>query len=360
MRRLTRRTSLIAALAAAGIAVATAAAAQGPFGITTPEAGASPAAGGPFGPIFAAIGAWQTQFYNALTDALGALKEDGSALFVLAGVSFLYGIFHAAGPGHGKAVISAYLLASGETLRRGILIAFASAFVQALVAIALVSVAAGILRVTAVTMNEATRILEIGSYALIMVVGAWLLFTRIRGARHVHHHDVTALLPAGGAGGRQLATPVQPTGPLRAERVTVRSDGSGAGHDHGGTAHLHAPNPALLRRPLSLRGAWTAVLAVGIRPCSGALIVLVFAMAQGIYAAGIASTLVMAAGTAVTVALLASLAVFARDTAIRLTRGGSPRVAVVFRGVEIAAALAVLLFGVLLLGGALAAQVPRG
>ncbi|MCC6736582.1 MAG: nickel/cobalt transporter [Bauldia sp.] len=355
MRRLTRRGAVLVVLGIAGVVVAGAAAAQGPFGITTPEAGASPVAGGLFGPIFAQIGAWQTQFYSALTDALGALKENGGAFFVLAGVSFLYGIFHAAGPGHGKAVISAYLLASGETLRRGILIAFASAFVQALVAIALVTIASGILRVTAVTMNDATRILEIGSYALIVVVGLWLLVTRLRGPRHAHDHDVAALLPAGGAGGRRLATPVQPAGALRAERVVLGRNGSGKMHDHGAATHLHAPNPALLRRPLTLRGAWTAVLAVGIRPCSGALIVLVFAMAQGVYAAGIASTLVMAVGTAVTVALLASLAVLARDTAIRLTRGGSRRVAIVLRGVEIAAALAVLVFGVLLLGGALAA-----
>ncbi|MCW5716549.1 MAG: nickel/cobalt transporter [Bauldia sp.] len=344
-----------AALAVAGIAVATAAAAQGPFGITMPEAGASPAAGGLFGPIFAQIGAWQTQFYSALTDALGAMRENGSAFFVLAGMSFLYGIFHAAGPGHGKAVISAYLLASGETLRRGVLIAFASAFVQALVAIILVSIAAGILRVTAVTMNEATRVLEIGSYALIVVVGLWLLVTRVRGPGHVHDHGIAAALPAGGSGGRRLATPIHAAGPLRAERVATRDDGRRTAHDHGagGAAHLHAPDPALLRRPMTLRGAWTAILAVGIRPCSGALIVLVFAMAQGLYAAGIASTLVMAVGTALTVSLLASIAVLARDTAIRLTRGRSRRVAIALRAIEIAAAAAVLVFGALLLGGVL-------
>lgn len=353
--RLRRRRLALAALVIAGVAAATAASAQGPFGITMPEAGASPAAGGLFGPVFAQIGAWQSQFYQTLTDALGAMKEDGSAFFVLAGVSFLYGIFHAAGPGHGKAVISAYLLASGETLRRGVVIAFASAFVQAIVAIALVSVAAGILRVTAVTMNEATRVLEIASYTLIVVVGLWLLFTRIRGHGHAHDHGIAAAIPAGGSGGRRLFTPAHASGPLRAERVAARDDGSRPDHDHGagGATHLHAPNPALLRRPMTLRGAWTAVLAVGIRPCSGALIVLVFAMAQGIYAAGIVSTLLMAIGTAVTVSLLASLAVLARDTAIRLTRGGSRRVAIALRVIEIAAAAAVLIFGALLLGGAL-------
>ena len=63
-------------------------------------------------------------------------------MWTLLGVSFLYGIFHAAGPGHGKAVISSYLVANEETWRRGIVLSFASALLQAFVAVALVGIAA--------------------------------------------------------------------------------------------------------------------------------------------------------------------------------------------------------------------------
>lgn len=124
-------------------------------------------------------------------------------------------------------------------------------------------------------------------------------------------------------------------------------------HEHHG--HSHAPDPALLRRPLTLGSAWAAILAVGIRPCSGAIIVLVFAFAQGLYAAGVASTLLMAVGTGLTVSVLATLAVLAKDLAVRLVGEGSGRARVLYRVIEVGAAAAVLLFGLLLLGGALSA-----
>jgi nickel/cobalt transporter (NicO) family protein len=95
------------------------------------------------------------------------------------------------------------------------------------------------------------------------------------------------------------------------------------------------------------------VLAVGIRPCTGALIVLVFAFSQGVYAVGVAATLAMAVGTGMAVALLAGLAVGARGMASRLADGGSGWAMAGLQAVELMAALAVLAFGVLMLGGAL-------
>ena len=102
---------------------------MGPFGGLRP-----PAAGG--------IGGWliakQAIFYRALAGLIRSAKTDGSAFWGLLGISFAYGIFHAAGPGHGKAVISSYLFANGETWRRGITLSFAAAVVQALTAVAIV------------------------------------------------------------------------------------------------------------------------------------------------------------------------------------------------------------------------------
>jgi nickel/cobalt exporter len=101
------------------------------------------------------------------------------------------------------------------------------------------------------------------------------------------------------------------------------------------------------------------VLAVGIRPCSGAIIVLVFALSQGLIAAGVAATLVMALGTGLTVAALATLAVSAKDVALRLAGGVESRFAhVLVRTAEIGGALCVLLFGLVLLGGSLAGGLP--
>jgi len=166
-----------------------AAAQGGPFGIGTPEPGGA-AWAGPFAPLFGQIAVWQTDFYQRLTDSLSEMKENGGAFWLLGGLAFLYGIFHAAGPGpgHGKAVISAYILASGETLKRGVVISFAAAFVQALTAIVVVGLFAAILNVTALQMTEATNLLEIGSYVLIVLVGLWLLWTRLKPSGHSHTH----------------------------------------------------------------------------------------------------------------------------------------------------------------------------
>ena len=69
----------------------------------------------------------QARFYRMLSGLIRAAKSDGSAAYTLMGISFLYGIFHAAGPGHGKAVISSYMVANNETWRRGVALSFASA-----------------------------------------------------------------------------------------------------------------------------------------------------------------------------------------------------------------------------------------
>ncbi len=103
----------------------------------------------------------------------------------------------------------------------------------------------------------------------------------------------------------------------------------------------------------TLAQAWTAILAVGVRPCSGAIIVLVFALSQGLFLAGVAATFVMALGTGLTVASLAVLAVSARSVAIRLSGIDSPVTGRIVRGVEILAAAAVLVLGLVMLGGAL-------
>jgi nickel/cobalt exporter len=146
----------------------------------------------------------QAEFYRMLSGLIRAAKADGSAAYTLLGVSFLYGIFHAAGPGHGKAVISSYLVANNETWRRGIVLSFASAMLQAFTAIAIVGIAAALLGATAKAMGNTVRVIEIVSYALIMLIGLRLLWVKggaflrlLRGdkpAHHVrdqkhHHHD---------------------------------------------------------------------------------------------------------------------------------------------------------------------------
>src|SRR6478672_4605206 len=162
-----------------------------PFGVT--RGAAQPEVGGFAGWILQK----QAEFYRMLSGLIRAAKADGSAAYTLLGISFLYGIFHAAGPGHGKAVISSYLVANDETWRRGVVLSFASAILQAFTAIAIVGIAAAMLGATAKAMGNTVRVIEIVSYALIVLIGLRLLWVKgraflylLRGEKQAHHaHD---------------------------------------------------------------------------------------------------------------------------------------------------------------------------
>ncbi len=129
-------------LLASGLIRCRAGAATGPFGLPRTGSPAPPPADGVIGWIFAK----QAEFYREMSRTIRAAKSDGSAVWTLLAISFAYGIFHAAGPGHGKAVISSYLVANEETWRRGIVLSFASAMLQAIVAVAIVGIAAVLLQ----------------------------------------------------------------------------------------------------------------------------------------------------------------------------------------------------------------------
>lgn len=312
------------------------------------------------GGIIGWILAKQSEFYRAMSSTIRAAKNDGSAVWTLLGISFAYGIFHAAGPGHGKAVISSYLVANEETARRGIVLSFASALAQALVAVAIVGVGAWLLNVTAKTMCGAERIIEIASYGLIAAFGARLVWVKGGGFFRA--------LSASRASGPQLAM-THPHhdhhGDGHTHHHAQHADhdhhhGDGHHHDHHGhgdhCGHSHGPEPGELAGPGGWKRGLAAVAAVGIRPCSGAILVLVFALAQGLFWAGVAATFVMGLGTAITVAAIATLAVSAKGVARRLAAGRDSGGALVMRGVEFAAAGLVLLLGAGLLLGYVSAE----
>ena len=133
-------------------------------------------------------GSWllekQAQLNRELATAVRRIKgaDPFSATLTLAFLSFAYGVLHAAGPGHGKAVISSYVLADGRTVRRGILLAFLAAMIQALSALVLVAVLVLVLRSTGMQMRLMEAWLETISWGLVALVGAWLVYYQLRGA----------------------------------------------------------------------------------------------------------------------------------------------------------------------------------
>ena len=293
----------------------------------------------------------QAEFYRMLSGTIRAAKTDGSAAYTLIGISFLYGIFHAAGPGHGKAVISSYVVANDETWKRGVFLSFASAMLQAFTAIAIVGIAAALLGATARTMGDAVRVIEIVSYGLIVLIGLRLVW--VKGGALVK------LLWGGRTHGGH-------------DHAHHAHDHHDHGHDHhhhhahehqhhdhdDGHAwgHAHAPEPAELKGRDWMRRGLAAIVAVGLRPCSGAILVLVFALAQGLFWLGVVSTFAMGIGTAITVAAIAVFAVAARGAAARFAAAKPGPGMLLLRLLETGAAVLVVLFGAALLTGYLASE----
>ena len=153
------------------------------------------------GGFFARIGAMQASFTRDISAALKGTRADGSAFWWLAGISFLYGVVHAAGPGHGKVVISSYLLANEQRLRRGVTIAFISAAVQALVAIGVVGIMAVLLNMTSMAITSTAGLFESASFALVAALGLYLLATKGRRALVMAQSTSPSPLWGGDGGG---------------------------------------------------------------------------------------------------------------------------------------------------------------
>jgi nickel/cobalt exporter len=201
-------------------------------------------------------------------------------------------------------------------------------------------------------MMRAVNVIEVLSYSLIILIGARLLFVKGRAfvslLRMLHRPA-----PLGAA-----ATPASHLAHHHHDHDHHSCAAHGHSHDEEASAwgHTHAPEPVELAGPGGWKRGLSAVIAVGLRPCSGAILVLIFALAQGLFWAGVVSTLIMGLGTAITVALIATLAVAAKGLAKRLAESRSGYGMLAMRGIEATAALIIIAFGALLLSGYLVTE----
>ena len=345
-KRAVVRLSLGCAAWGASAATAPAQLSLRPFAVAGGEGG-----GGAQGGLTGWLMAEQSSLTHLIAAKVHALHGQPSAAWGLVGLGLVYGVVHAAGPGHGKAVLASYMLANEKSLKRGAAMALMAALLQALIAIALVGAAGFVFRATASQMSHAADWIVLASYCSVAAIGVWLVW-RKGGAliaavsRHLDRRREAASAPAyAGVAWRQPAFSLS----AAAYRAGPPGVEEGPADECG---HIHAPDPAQLNGPFSWRNAAATVIAAGARPCSGAILVLVFAMAQGLFAAGVVAALAIAIGTAATTGALAWMAVFAKSAAMRLAAGENSRLALVAKGFEFAAALAVLAFGVALLAGA--------
>ncbi len=246
----------------------------------------------------------QRQAQDALAGAVRTIRanEPGATLGLL-GVCFGYGVLHAVGPGHGKALIGAYGLARRVPVLRLSMLALVASLAQAAVAVGLVYAAVAAL---GLTRDAATGLAEGAVPALgnllIAGLGLWLLGRGLAGLR------------------RQWRA-MQPQ----------EHKGHGHDHDHGhhhhdedcGCGHAHGPTVAQVQALTGWRDAALLVAGIALRPCSGALFLLILTWQLGIGAAGIAGAFAMGAGVALVTMAAAALAAWAREGAFSSLSGGT-------------------------------------
>ncbi|CAM2833425.1 nickel/cobalt transporter [Vibrio rarus] len=230
---------------------------------------------------------WQKESLDYLTEQF--YSGDNSAHLVILAVCFLYGILHSLGPGHGKVVVSTYLATNETRLKSGIFITMCSAVVQALVAVALVSTFVFVFHQTMRKLN--TTVSEFATYSgvLVALLGLQLIYSAIKHlytSSKTHHHQ--------------------------------HGDNCGCGHKHS----ANASELNTLSKP---REYLMIILSIGLRPCSGAILVLFFANLTHLYWLGVIGAFLMAIGTAITTSTIAFLTVTGRKFIqyyVKSTRSG--------------------------------------
>ena len=255
-------------------------------------------------PLHHALQRLQNQWQRDLAAQLLALRRhgnDATTWLTLSSLGFLYGILHAIGPGHGKAIIATFTLSQPTARRQTLAIAIGGALMQGVSAILWVALAMGLLHLLMPDAVNHSHWLNRANAALIIAIGAYILYRHRPRRRHDAH--------------------------------------CACGHHD----HHHHDTPAT-----STLSPWAAIVAIGIRPCSGAVISLAAAWSWSLIGAGIAMTLAIACGTALTIATIAMLCYHGRQhLARRLTHDGA-RLARLTRTLALAGGLILILLGALL------------
>lgn len=267
----------------------------------------------------------QRAFQNSIARALrGARAGEGGAVVALLGACFAYGLAHAAGPGHGKVLLGGYGFARRVPMLRLSVIGMLAAMGQAVTAVALVYFGVLVLGLGRQALVDTTeRMMAPVSYAAIALIGVWLLWRGMRrmlrqaesaSSEHHHHHDHDA-----------------------------------HGYDHAPHAagevcsscgHVHGPTLAQVENASTLREAFALIAGIAIRPCTGALFVLIITWQMGIAGLGIAGAFAMAAGTGL-VTVLVGLTAGGMRGGLLASLAGSPRMAQAMAAIDMLAGIAV-------------------
>ena len=286
-------------------------------GRTTQAEPARPAAeAGPVAKVWRMAITLQRDLVESMARHVRAMR-DGTSLAALVfgiGVGLLYGILHTLGPGHGKFAVASYFLSQGATIRRGALMGAQVAVTHVIAAVVLVAIADITVRMIMSDQAAELRLMRLLGYGILALTGLYMLVMALRGVftgaahahdcghDHEHHHH--------------------------------------HGHDHGHGAHTHSQQGLV-------------AIGAGLAPCTGSIMVMLFALANDVLWAGIVMVTAIAAGMAVTIFALGLLALWGRAQILRRMDAASPRAIWLDRGLHIAGGLLICLFSAALFVDAL-------
>ena len=229
--------------------------------------------------------------------------DDLGAFFLGLAIAFAYGSIHAFGPGHGKFVIISYFLGREARVMRGVVMAAQVAIVHVIAAVVVVWLADIVLEAAfGVGLSEVPG-LRAGSFLIIVGIGLYMLYAAAR----------TSLAPGAGAHGHHH-----------------HHGHDGHHHDHGGGAE----------------GGLLA-LAAGMAPCPGAVLIMLYAVANGMIVPGFLLVAAMSLGIGLSICILGVGAILARQTAMRVMEraGGNRGLGALRHGMNYAGAVFVTLVG---------------
>jgi nickel/cobalt transporter (NicO) family protein len=252
-----------------------------------------------------------------------AVRDTGSgaAFFTILALAFFYGVLHAAGPGHGKSIVAAYFVANEARWTSGVIMGGIISLLQGLTAIIVVFLLSLVLKTSQMAVENNGAMVEFISYGLVVLIGLVLFYRAVTGRGHNHSH-----------------------GPFGHDHHGHHHD---CGHDHGPAHHDHHPAPA--RDGASFRRILT--LAAGVAPCASAIIIMLFALANGALLVGTIAVLSLSLGMGLTVSAIGVLSILARGLMKRFAGGETAAGERLERGLAIGGSVLVVGFaGVLMLG----------
>ena len=262
-----------------------------------------------------------------------AVRDTGSstAFFTILALAFFYGVLHAAGPGHGKSIVAAYFVANEARWTSGVVMGGIISLLQGLTAIVVVFLLSLVLKTSQMAIENNGAMVEFISYGLVVLIGLVLFYRAVTGKGHNHHH-----------------------GPVSFGHDHHDHDHHACGRDHGHHDHDHHHDHGHDHHHQALAGGSfrrILTLAAGVAPCASAIIIMLFALANGAMLVGTIAVLSLSLGMGLTVSAIGVLSILARGLMKRFAGGETATGERIERALAIGGSVLVVGFaGALMLG----------